>query len=79
MKVHELIDELSMIDRNLDVVFNLELTEETPTSLGVNVLELDGVASVHAQRIRPNDRAGLIFGKSELSELLAVLNVTNDI
>ena len=79
MNVQVLIDKLSTLDPNLDILCSLELTEETSLSIGINALEIDDVESTHLQCKRSETGVKLLFGKSETSELLAVLTITNDI
>lgn len=79
MKVKDLIDKLSTLDPNLDLVCYSEDESLLVEGQNFKIMEMESVECIHAEKLRDElRRPTLKIGKSEGSAKLAILNVISD-
>ena len=79
MKLKELLNQLSHLDPDLDVLCYSEDENLLAPNHGFRLLEIDGIDVVEAEKHRGEDEIGsLKFEKSDLSEVHVLINVTSD-
>jgi hypothetical protein len=78
MKVKDLLEKLSKVDPNSDVVCYSEDESLLLDGHIFRVLELESVDSVVAEKCRTDGVGTLKIGKSDASKNLVTLNITTD-
>lgn len=79
MKLRDLLNQLSHLDPNLDVLCYTEDEALLAPDHIFRLLEIDNVDVVDAEKCRGEDQIGTFkIGKSDLSEHHVVINVTSD-
>lgn len=79
MKVAELVNALSKLDPDSDVVCYTEDESFTPQGHLFRILEIEEVSVTEAEKCRSSDGiAGFKLGKTELSEKHVTIHVSGD-
>lgn len=78
MLVKDLIEQLQKLDPRLDVLCYAEDNELLKSGHGSVFFEISAVKATDGEFCRIDERPCLKFGKSELSEKVAVIEITSD-
>ena len=79
MKVRELIEKLKQQDPELEILCYSEDTNLLPPKHGFRLFHIENVTNAEGEKVRVDDQIPYLkFGKSSISQKLAIIEITSD-
>ena len=79
MKARELIEKLKQQDPNFEVLCYSEDNDLLPPNHGFRLFHIENVTDVEGEMVRIDDQIPYLkFGKSPISQKLAIIEITSD-